>query len=156
MKLNNLINRIKQINSNIKFVGEFDNNNQRTGYWEEYWDNGNLRYNGNYINGLKDGYWEDYWVNGNLYSKEHYYNNVRHGTYYHYNTNGNLLFTIQYYKGVKNGNEIGYYNNEFCYKHFYYNNIYIRFFIEIFILKQILKIKKYVNLHLWNEPLPNG
>ena len=64
LNLNNLINRIKQINSNIKFVGEFDNNNQKTGYWEFYWGNGTIRAKGNYINGNAEGYWEYYNPNG--------------------------------------------------------------------------------------------
>jgi hypothetical protein len=34
MKINNIINKIKQINPEIKFVGEFDDNNLKTGYWE--------------------------------------------------------------------------------------------------------------------------
>ena len=60
MKLNNLINRIKSINQNIRFVGEFDENNLRNGYWEEYWDNGKILSKGSYLNGLRHGYWKFY------------------------------------------------------------------------------------------------
>ena len=32
-----------------------NNKNQRHGLWETYYDNGQLRYKGNYINGKHDG-----------------------------------------------------------------------------------------------------
>ena len=77
MFINNIINRIKQINTNIKFVGEFDDNNQRTGYWEEYWSNGKLYSKGHYFNGIQDGYWEEYYRNGNI----KYKGNFKNGTF---------------------------------------------------------------------------
>jgi antitoxin component YwqK of YwqJK toxin-antitoxin module len=76
MKLNNLINRIKSINQNIRFVGEFDDNNLKTGYWENYYSNGNLCYKGNYLNGLRHGYWEVYYRYGNLMWKGNYINGI--------------------------------------------------------------------------------
>jgi antitoxin component YwqK of YwqJK toxin-antitoxin module len=78
MRLNNIINKIKEIRPNIKFVGSFDDNNLKTGYWELYYSNGNLRRKGNYINGKEDGYWESYWSNGKIMYKENYIN----GTFY--------------------------------------------------------------------------
>jgi antitoxin component YwqK of YwqJK toxin-antitoxin module len=72
MKLNNIINKIKQINPNIKFVGTFDAINKKTGYWETYHLNGNIRSKGNYLNGIKDGYWEYYYTFGGPLWKGHY------------------------------------------------------------------------------------
>jgi antitoxin component YwqK of YwqJK toxin-antitoxin module len=70
MNLNKIINRIKSINTNIKFIGQFDENNQKTGYWEEYYSNGNLKSKGFYFNGIKDGYWIFYvMVIGNVSMK---------------------------------------------------------------------------------------
>jgi antitoxin component YwqK of YwqJK toxin-antitoxin module len=86
MKLNNIINKIKSINPNIKFVGEFDDNNQKTGYWE----NGKLWYKGNYKNGNQDGYWEGYYFNGNLSWKGNYKNGIKHGYWECYYFNGDL------------------------------------------------------------------
>ncbi len=40
--------------------------------WENYWDNGNLFYKGNYINGERDQYWEWYGYDGELSDKEFY------------------------------------------------------------------------------------
>ena len=48
-------------------------NNLREGYWERYWDNGDLYYKGNYINDIKVGYWEYYhFFNSIIYYKEFY------------------------------------------------------------------------------------
>jgi antitoxin component YwqK of YwqJK toxin-antitoxin module len=78
MNFNNIINKIKEIEPNIKFVGKFDENNLKTGNWEYYYSNGNIRKKGNYLNGLEEGYWESYWSNGKLMYKENYIN----GTFY--------------------------------------------------------------------------
>lgn len=48
-------------------------NNLREGYWERYWDNGDLYYKGNYINGKRVGYWEIYYKRGKLNSKGFFY-----------------------------------------------------------------------------------
>lgn len=42
---------------------------QRDGYWETYFDNGNIFYKGNYINGLATGYWETYNEDGSILDK---------------------------------------------------------------------------------------
>jgi antitoxin component YwqK of YwqJK toxin-antitoxin module len=83
MNLNNIINRIKSINPNIKFVGSFDENNQKTGYWEYYYSNGKIRKKGNYLNGLEEGYWEIYY-NCILRSKGNYVNGIKEGYWEEY------------------------------------------------------------------------
>jgi antitoxin component YwqK of YwqJK toxin-antitoxin module len=101
--LNHIINRIKEINPNIKFLGSFDENNRRTGYWEEYHDNGDVYSKGNYLNGKRDGYWEEYWSNGNLSSKGNYKNNKSHGYWDFYHFNGDLMCIWNYKNGRING-----------------------------------------------------
>ena len=100
MKFNNIINKIKEINPNIKFVGTFDKNNRRTGYWEEYWFNGNLRSKGNYINNNKDGYWEEYYSNGNLWQRGNYLNGKRDGYWESYWPSGNIWQKGNYINGI--------------------------------------------------------
>ena len=97
MILNNIINRIKQINPNIKFIGEFNENNQRTGYWERYLSNGNIIFKGNYLNGLKHGYWENYWLNGKLLKKGNYINGKEDGYWEYYWFDGNLKSKCTYH-----------------------------------------------------------
>jgi antitoxin component YwqK of YwqJK toxin-antitoxin module len=99
MKLNNIINKIKSINQNIKFVGEFNDNNLKTGYWEEYYSNGNLDSKGNYINSSRDGYWEWYHANGNLWMKGKFVNGNRDGYWEFYWENGKLWQKGNYING---------------------------------------------------------
>jgi antitoxin component YwqK of YwqJK toxin-antitoxin module len=53
-------------------INLFDENGKRHGYWESYWDNGQLFCKGNYVNGKLHGYWESYFDNGQLYYKGFY------------------------------------------------------------------------------------
>jgi antitoxin component YwqK of YwqJK toxin-antitoxin module len=76
MKNINVIARIKSINPNIKFVGSFNENNKKIGYWENYYSNGNLKSKGFYFNGLEDGYWEAYYNNGILQWKGNFINGI--------------------------------------------------------------------------------
>ena len=94
MKLINILNKIKQINPEIKFKfkGEFDDNNKRTGYWEYYFDNGKVKRKGNYLNGKKDGNWEHYYENGNISFTTNYLNGVRHGRWEFYWSNGDMWY----------------------------------------------------------------
>ncbi len=39
---------------------------QREGCWEDFYDNGQLIYKGNFINGKKEGYWEHYLPSGEV------------------------------------------------------------------------------------------
>jgi antitoxin component YwqK of YwqJK toxin-antitoxin module len=100
MKLNNIINKIKAINPNIKFVGEFDEKNLRNGYWEGYFSNGKIKWKGNYINGKKDGYWVIYYFNGNLMWKGNYVNGIEEGYWENYYYNGNLWEKGNYINGT--------------------------------------------------------
>jgi antitoxin component YwqK of YwqJK toxin-antitoxin module len=100
MNLNHLISKIKSINSNIKFLGSFDENNRRTGYWEEYHDNGDVYSKGNYINGEAEGYWEYYYINGNIWQKGNYINDKRDGYWEEYWSNGNLWYKGNYKNGT--------------------------------------------------------
>jgi antitoxin component YwqK of YwqJK toxin-antitoxin module len=99
MLLNNLIEKIKSISPNIKFVGSFDENNKRTGYWETYYTNGNPSRKGIYVNGKRDGNWEIYWSNGNLMWKGNYVNGFRHGYWEEYWFNGELNRRGNYVNG---------------------------------------------------------
>ena len=51
-------------------MNQYNENNEKTGYWEEYHSNGELYYKGNFINGKRSGYWEQYYYNDKfLYKK---------------------------------------------------------------------------------------
>jgi antitoxin component YwqK of YwqJK toxin-antitoxin module len=54
-------------------------NGNRHGYCEIYYDNGNLWYKGTYVDGKPHGYWEGYYDNGNLCYKGNHVAGNRHG-----------------------------------------------------------------------------
>jgi antitoxin component YwqK of YwqJK toxin-antitoxin module len=74
MKLNKIIERIKSINPNIKFGGSLDENNKKTGCWEDYYKNGKIYSKGYYLNGERHGYWEWYYPNGKIKLKGNWNN----------------------------------------------------------------------------------
>lgn len=56
-----------------KNIEPLNNKNQRHGYWETYWRDGNRYYKGNFHNGKQIGYWEIYSIDtGELNNKEYY------------------------------------------------------------------------------------
>ncbi len=50
----------------------YNENGKPDGPWEEYWVNGKLRYEGNYINGSRCGLFLNYYSNGELNLKQYY------------------------------------------------------------------------------------
>jgi antitoxin component YwqK of YwqJK toxin-antitoxin module len=55
-----------------KDITPYNDQDKRHGYWEVYYENGQLMYKGNYVNGIKHGYWESYHYNGKLINKTYY------------------------------------------------------------------------------------
>ncbi len=55
-----------------KNITSYNEKGEAHGYWERYWDNGQLWFKGNYVNGKQHGYFERYWDNGQLDSKIYY------------------------------------------------------------------------------------
>ena len=49
---------------------------KRDGLWEEYYENGQLRWKVNYKDEKFDGLWEEYNKNGQLWNKENYKDGV--------------------------------------------------------------------------------
>jgi antitoxin component YwqK of YwqJK toxin-antitoxin module len=48
-------------------INQFDiNTGKKEGYWEKYYDNGQLEYKGSYKNGERDGIWEWYYSDGHI------------------------------------------------------------------------------------------
>ena len=53
-------------------INLYNEKGEKHGYWEDYYDNGQLAYKGNYVNGEPHGYWEVYYENGKLHYKGYY------------------------------------------------------------------------------------
>jgi len=85
----------------LNFINLFNAKGKRHGYWEVYFNNGNLCSKGNYVNGKKHGYWESYYKNGNLIYKGNYVDGNKHGYWESYYDNGNLCYKCFYDMGER-------------------------------------------------------
>jgi antitoxin component YwqK of YwqJK toxin-antitoxin module len=77
-------------------INLYNDKGEKHGYWESYYNNGQLWYKGNYVNGQQHGYWESYFDNGQLWYKGNYINGNRHGYWECYRYNGNKFY-VGYY-----------------------------------------------------------
>ena len=85
----------------LNLINLYNVKGNRHGYWEIYYDNGNLSSKGNYVDGNEHGYWEYYYSNGNLFSKGNYVDGKLHGYWESYWDNGNLGYKGFYDMGNK-------------------------------------------------------
>ena len=54
----------------MNLINLYNEKGEKHGYWEYYFDNGQLHYKGSYSNGKQHGYWETYFGNGQLHYKK--------------------------------------------------------------------------------------
>jgi antitoxin component YwqK of YwqJK toxin-antitoxin module len=59
---------------NIVRSNRYNRKGLKIGYWEHYYNNGNIYSKGSYKDGKKDGIWEYYHYDGQLKSKWNYIN----------------------------------------------------------------------------------
>ena len=76
-----------------------------------YYQNGNLEYEAEFVNGKLDGTSRVWSEDGNLYSKSEYSNGQPHGVWIIFHSNGALMHEVQYEYGQKHGVEKWYYEN---------------------------------------------
>lgn len=53
-------------------MNQLNKQEEKDGYWEEYWKNGKLWHKGNYVNGEKNASWVYYDTNANIVLKKYY------------------------------------------------------------------------------------
>ena len=90
----------------------------RNGKGAEYYDNGNIKYEGEYLKGKKNGRGKEFnYDNSKLKFEGEYLNGEKNGMGKEYYYNGNIKFKGQYLKGKKwNGKEFNYYNSNILYE----------------------------------------
>lgn len=94
---------------------KLDKNGERHGYWEQYFQNRQLMFKGNYLNGKKNGKWESYYLNGSLHFVGYYDNDKMNGHWRMFDPKGNLRFEGNYEMGQEIGYCIEDYTNESYY-----------------------------------------
>jgi antitoxin component YwqK of YwqJK toxin-antitoxin module len=115
-------------------------NGEKNGKSKEYYDNGQLKFEGEYLDGKKNGKSKEYYDNGRLKFEGEYLNGKRWNGYILSNTNKNFKFVIKngngkikvynnkgelifegdYINGVKKGKEYNY-NNKLIFEGEYFN-----------------------------------
>ena len=96
-------------NSNtISSQGNYQNG-APSGYWKQYYTNGNLMKEGNYSNGQLSGNWTFYYSSGIKKEEGNYQNNIKSGTWTYYYENGIKSSQGNYVNGNKEG-QWSYYN----------------------------------------------
>jgi uncharacterized protein len=92
--------------------GIFDEKGREQGHWKEYHETGELKAEGDYLNGTRVGDWTFYYADGKTDQKGKYDQRGRPvGTWKWYYENGQLLREEQYTDGVRNGTLVEYDEN---------------------------------------------
>jgi antitoxin component YwqK of YwqJK toxin-antitoxin module len=98
-------------NSNtISSQGNYQNGSP-SGYWKQYYANGNLMKEGNYSNGQLSGNWIFYYSSGIKKEEGNYQNNIKSGNWTYYYENGKISSQGNYSNGNKEG-QWAYYNTD--------------------------------------------
>ena len=100
----NLQNKININLINYKlFKGIYIEYESETKVKEYYGDTGNIRFEGEYLNGKRNGKGKEYHNNENLMFEGEYFNGERNGKGKEYYEDGNLKFEGEYLNGKRNG-----------------------------------------------------
>lgn len=95
----------------IESVEEMKSTTHENGEWVEFYENGQIRAKGNFVNGKKNGEWIVYYTDGSVYIKGHYLNGDQNGEWVTFYKNGNSLFKRNFINGVAKGEFIDYFSN---------------------------------------------
>ena len=145
----------KNINGKDVQINQY-NEYGKQGYWEVYYDNKNLWYKGNFLNGFPNGYWEEYYENGLIYSKGSYKNGEKNGYWEFYYPSGQLYRRGSYKNGKEEGIwEYYYENGQLAYERSYKNGELINISWTPELVRQEFKKGDYRSrLDLYNRNYP--
>jgi antitoxin component YwqK of YwqJK toxin-antitoxin module len=96
----------------IEIKGQYDENGKKTGVWEEYYENGQLKTSYHYLHGEKHGVFKSYYEDGTLWMHmDKFVNGKREGQWKSYHENGKPWTFIQLVNDKENGEFINHYKN---------------------------------------------
>lgn len=78
----------------------FEQQRPNDGYYTSYYDDGVIKSEEHYKNGLKHGIWKNYYPDGQLKDVMKFKNDMLVGEKKHYSITGQLIFTEDYEKGI--------------------------------------------------------
>ncbi|MFN8207298.1 MAG: prolyl oligopeptidase family serine peptidase [Bacteroidales bacterium] len=83
--------------------------NTKEGLYKEWFDNGQIAYEGNYKNGLRNGISTSWYKDGQKESEEHWLNGQLHGNSKYWSKKGDLQFDLYFNHGInKNPKDVHY------------------------------------------------
>jgi len=89
-------------NGNVREEGEYLGN-RRSGTWKFYDLTGKVIQTGSFRNGRPDGLWQWFYEDGSILREEEYFQGNRDGNFAEYSNNGEIISRGQYADGEKNG-----------------------------------------------------
>ena len=98
-------------NKKIKSEGIYIQDSIRNGWYKEYFENGNLKAEDNYLNGLREGMGIDYYENNIAKSKVNFKNGKADGISLYYYPDGKIKSEGYWVNGKEFGHSIFYFKN---------------------------------------------
>ena len=95
----------------LKYEGITDEDGKRQGVWKEFYPNGELKSEGNYVNSKQEGVWNFYFENQKIEVKGSYKNGKKEGRWYWNYPNGALLQEENWRNGKLDGEFLEYNEN---------------------------------------------
>ena len=90
-------------NDTLFYKGNYDSLNNKTGKWIYYWENGNIKIEGEYLQNLKTKEWKYFYKNGNIQQKGTYIKNLPNGLWEWWYDGRRKRRTEEYLNGRENG-----------------------------------------------------
>ena len=95
---------------NAQNLNQIDNNGQKQGLWKKSYENGNLRYKGQFNNDIPIGIFYYYYKSGELQLEKEFFHNGSAAATYIFYKNGNLKASGLYVNEIKDSTW-NYYNS---------------------------------------------
>ena len=91
--------------------GQSTDNLNQDGKHLVYYQNGNIKAQGNYIDNKREGEWLFYYENGSLALKKNFHNGEQIGEWVYYNKDGSLLLKVDDISKIDKNTEVALYEN---------------------------------------------
>lgn len=100
--------KVYNTNGNLLSEGIINNDGSKHGKWTEYFEEGNIQAEGNFLNDKKNGRWTYYHKNGKIQQTGSYINGNLTGLWKWFHENGSLLMEETFILGLEDGESIEY------------------------------------------------
>ncbi len=92
----------------IEEGGIVDEEGRKQGFWKSFYEDGGLKHEGAYVDGLKTGIWKYYFRNGKLEQTGNFRADLAEGSWIWYYPNGKTWREEEYSRGLEDGSSMEY------------------------------------------------